>query len=238
MPGDHVTAPPRAVPVPGPVAVPAPLAGLYGKLPARGDFIERRLSDTFVDRWDRFLAEGLRAAEAMLGPDFADRYLVSPFWRFALGPGIAGEGAVAGVFAPSVDRAGRYFPLTVAVDYGPGVAALAALTAAEGWMPFAEQLIFDALSPDGTLEALDDGVAALAVVPPLAATDIPGSGRMVATASLAGALVALASPESPPVLFWTLGSVDLPPRLISFGELPPAAGFAGFLDGVWEGERI
>lgn len=236
MSGDHVTAPPRAVPVPGPVA--APVAGLYGKLPARGDFIERRLSDDFVDRWDRFLAEGLRASEAMLGPDFTDRYLVSPFWRFALAPGIAGDGAVAGVFAPSVDRAGRYFPLTVAVDYGAGVAALAALTAAEGWTPFAEQLIFDALSPDGTFEALDDGVASLAVTPPVTVTTVPGSGRMVATASLAEALVALAPPESPSVLFWTLGSVDLPPRLISFGELPPAAGFAGFLDGVWEGERI
>ncbi|PWR22343.1 type VI secretion system-associated protein TagF [Zavarzinia compransoris] len=249
MPGDSLigtTAALAAVPVPGMAAEAAPpgernlppprLAGFYGKLPARGDFVGRRLSEAFVETWDRFLTEGLTAAAGRLGGGFADRYLVSPFWRFALGPGIAGPETVVGVFAPSVDRVGRYFPLTAALEL-PGESAPAALAAAEAWLPLAEQAIYDALMPDGSLETLDDTIAALPVAPPPAAAPAPEGGRMVQTSLLAQGLLALAAFPAPPVLFWTLGSVELPPRLLSFGALPSPTVFAAFLDGAWEGDR-
>lgn len=249
MPGDTVistTAALAAVPVPGAAAEaaqagernlpPPPVAGLYGKLPARGDFVGRRLPEAFVEVWDNFLNAGLTEAASQLGGAFADRYLVSPFWRFALAPGVAGAGTMVGVFAPSVDRVGRYFPLTAAVELPGSIGPSAALAAAEAWLPFAEQLIFDALMPDGSLEALDEGIAALPIALPPAAAAIPG-GRLVETSLLAPGLAALAAPAEAPVLFWTLGSVDLSPRLLSFGALPSPTVFAAFLDGAWEGKR-
>lgn len=211
---------------------PPPVAGLYGKLPARGDFVERRLSGQFIDRWDRFLNEGMVAASGVLGDRFTDLYLVSPFWRFALGAGVAGEATVVGVFAPSVDRVGRYFPLTIATELPAPTNPLAALAAAESWLPGAEALIFEALGPEGSFEALDDGVSALAVTEPPPAGP---SNLFIPAVSLSQALAVLVPMPPVAALFWTLGSATMSPGLITFGELPAAARFAAFLDGAWEG---
>uniref|UniRef100_UPI0013C2CB68 type VI secretion system-associated protein TagF n=1 Tax=Pseudomonas viridiflava TaxID=33069 RepID=UPI0013C2CB68 len=43
-----------------------------------------------------------------------DAYLVSPLWRFAVPANLLGSQPVAGVMMPSIDRVGRYFPLTIA----------------------------------------------------------------------------------------------------------------------------
>lgn len=87
-------------------------AGWHGKLPSLGDFATRRLSPPFVDAWDHWLSDGLAAMR--LKPDWLDRYLASPSWRFLLTPGVIGSTAWIGVLMPSVDRVGRYYPLTIA----------------------------------------------------------------------------------------------------------------------------
>nr|WP_233559970.1 type VI secretion system-associated protein TagF [Oleomonas cavernae] len=115
VPGSQVEPAPAAPAVtsdvvPAEEGRPPPIAGLYGKLPARGDFVERRLSSQFIDRWDRFLNEGMVAASGVLGERFTDLYLVSPFWRFALGAGVAGDGTVVGVFAPASTGSGAISP--------------------------------------------------------------------------------------------------------------------------------
>ena len=93
--------------------------GLYGKLPSHGDFLRRRVSDAFVDAWDAWLREGLTASRAALGERWLNVYLTSPAWRFVCGPGACGPAPVLGLMAPSVDRVGRYFPLTVVVELPP-----------------------------------------------------------------------------------------------------------------------
>lgn len=249
MPVEPVSVPgPQAVPVPqapaepveAPETAPAEegrppviVAGLYGKLPARGDFVERRLSGRFIDRWDRFLNEGMVAAAGVLGERFTDLYLVSPFWRFVLGAGLASDGVAVGVFAPSVDKVGRYFPLTIAAELDAGANPLAALAAAESWLPAAEGLIFEALGPDSRFETLDEAVAGLAVAPLPPPPAEPG--KFIPAVSLAQGLAALAPPAPVAALFWTQGSATMSPGMITFGELPPAARFAAFLDGAWEG---
>jgi len=90
------------------------LPGWYGKLPSLGDFASRRLEPLFVEPWDRWLAEAMaswREADAF----WLDHYLGVPPLRFALGPGVPFQKSpgYAGVLMPSVDRVGRYFPLTV-----------------------------------------------------------------------------------------------------------------------------
>ena len=75
------------------------LPGLYGKLPARGDFVRRRLPLAFVEPWDGWLQEAIVASRRALGERWLDVYLTSPMWRFALSAGLCGEPAAAGRMA-------------------------------------------------------------------------------------------------------------------------------------------
>ena len=89
--------------------------GLYGKLPAHGDFIDRNLPVSFITEWDLWLQQSLTASRAQCGEQWLDYYLVSPVWYFALSAGCVDESSWAGIILPSVDAAGRYFPLTLAI---------------------------------------------------------------------------------------------------------------------------
>ncbi|HET9018225.1 MAG TPA: type VI secretion system-associated protein TagF [Acetobacteraceae bacterium] len=95
--------------------------GLYGKLPARGDFVRLGLPGDFVTAWDDWLAHVIAASRDRVGAEWLPAFLEAPVWRFALAPGLAGAQAATGVWMPSVDRVGRYFPLTLAVTL-PAVA--------------------------------------------------------------------------------------------------------------------
>lgn len=102
--------------------------GFYGKLASRGDFVSRGLPQSFIQPWDQWLAAGLQASQQQLGEQWLQAYLVSPLWRFALAPGVCGESPVVGVVMPSIDRVGRYFPLTVAQLLAPGESLAAAVS--------------------------------------------------------------------------------------------------------------
>ena len=88
--------------------------GFFGKVPTRGDFVQRALPASFIAPWDRWLQAGIAGSQEILGDDWLDIYLTSPVWRFALSAELAGDLAVAGVLIPSVDGVGRYFPFTLA----------------------------------------------------------------------------------------------------------------------------
>jgi type VI secretion system protein ImpM len=89
-------------------------AGLYGKLPAHGDFVRRALPDSFVEPWDAWLQQGIAAARERLGDGFAAAWSAAPAWRFRLPAGACGPDAAAGVLLASEDMVGRRFPLTLA----------------------------------------------------------------------------------------------------------------------------
>ena len=66
----------------------------------------------------------LEASRFALGEEWLAAWLEGPIWRFALSPGICGPDAALGLWLPSVDRTGRYFPLTLAAvahDVEPAV---------------------------------------------------------------------------------------------------------------------
>lgn len=112
-----------------------PLTGLFGKVPAHGDFVRRGLPTSFVGPWDSWLQEGMAAARERFGPRWAELWDGAPPWRFALPAGACGPDAVAGVLLPSEDMVGRRFPITLAAlqahdDPLPGPAWFAALEAA------------------------------------------------------------------------------------------------------------
>ncbi|MEJ1168877.1 type VI secretion system-associated protein TagF [Variovorax sp. CCNWLW235] len=96
------------------------LPGWFGKLPGMGDFAHRRLPESFRSEWDHWLQRGLARLKDR-HTDWMAHYLQAPVWCFALGPGVAGEGAWIGVMMPSVDGVGRYFPITLAVEFDASV---------------------------------------------------------------------------------------------------------------------
>jgi type VI secretion system ImpM family protein len=105
-------------------SAPPPTAGWFGKIPALGDFVSRRLPAEFIEAWDIWLSEELFGAQEKLGENWLESYLKAPIWRFALMPGALDARHWFGVLMPSVDRIGRQFPLTFAASFAPAVEAL------------------------------------------------------------------------------------------------------------------
>ena len=136
--------------------------GIHGKFPSHGDFITRRLPREFVDGWDGWLQHAISASKADLGDTWLDTYLTSPIWSFALGQGICGANAWAGVLMPSVDRVGRYFPLTLAVAVPSELSPCEIMVNNSGWFERARSLALSSLEQDDfSLDTFDASVADL-----------------------------------------------------------------------------
>lgn len=105
--------------------------GWFGKLPGSGDFVHRRLGAPFLLRWDAWLRHELLAMRQR-HPDWVASYLTAPVWRFTLAPGLLEVRGALGILMPSVDRVGRYFPLTLIHWFGDG-AEPSALADAQRW---------------------------------------------------------------------------------------------------------
>lgn len=120
--------------------------GFYGKLPAAGDFVTRRLPHDFVRAWDRWLAEHI---VSLIG---SDDWPASIALRFVSGGGAFGP--AAGIVVASRDRVGRRFPLLIAAPLPSTSAELA--NRADDWfvaLEGAAAAAQDGLSPDD-LDAL------------------------------------------------------------------------------------
>ena len=224
-----------------------PLAGFFGKLPSRGDFIGRHLPKTFVVPWDGWLQTAIAHSRAQMGEEaWREYYCTSPIWRFALGAGLCGADPYAGILMPSMDRVGRYYPLAIAVPLAPDGPLLALPIASEAWFQQAEGLALAALERDELdLDAFSRQVAALGG--PLA-PDAPSAKTSNGNAwycplprpldltraapALANHLLRRAFPEVS--LWWTEGSEWIARCLLICAGLPPTAGFAALLRGDWQ----
>ncbi len=231
--------------------------GFYGKLPSHGDFLRRRVDEGFVAVWDEWLQECLQATRAALGPRWLDIYLTSPVWRFACAPGVFGRRPVVGLMAPSVDRVGRYFHLTIVAALPDHVNIVNAVTAGGSFFDSAERLALDALAAErGDFETFDRQVAALGMeldaltAPVRFALDRSASAVLgeslsrwripIATPVELGpvfqALVAerLLAVHDPAVIWWTDGSEYVEPSCLISRGLPEPETFAALLDGAWD----
>lgn len=185
--------------------------GFYGKLPSQGDFVSRRLPWEFTSAWDEWLQQGMHASRLALGERWLERYLAAPVWRFQLAAGVCGSQGWRGFFFASVDRVGRYFPLTVAVPDDAGIApAVATLAGDDAQWILCEDRALAALDPRLALEDFDRDVQSLAL-PPAQAGD-------------AGAPAAA-------LCLHTTGTDAVPATSLVFPALPPAASFSALLAG-------
>lgn len=221
----------------------APRLGFFGKLPARGDFVTRRLTRDFTDPWDAWLQDAIAMSAQQLGAEWLDTYLTAPIWRFLLSSGICGQGPMLGVMMPSVDRVGRYFPLTLAVTVADCAAPAKAMLTAGAWFDEVEQLALSALEDDADLDRIDQ--QAEAVAPPSAeqpgaasyrtdravSVELGEGGVDAAAGAIDGVLGLLAARYT---LWWTSGSARCKPALVFSESLPSVERFAALLDGRWE----
>lgn len=231
--------------------------GFYGKLPCRGDFLQRRAPQDFVDVWDGWLQECIHESRQRLQDSWLETYLTAPVWRFVLSSGVCGEGVYAGIFVPSVDRVGRYFPLTVIAQLERGDCPITMACGSSAWFEGAEALVLDALESEAldfdtfderialTRERLNVGSLEDSQLPTriLGGSEFPAVlGQwhmpMASAESLQGAVNAFAYREmsralQPLAMWWTQGSGALSPSWLATRGLPSARGFVAMLTGSW-----
>ncbi|MER8555629.1 type VI secretion system-associated protein TagF [Mesorhizobium sp. M0220] len=130
------------------------LPGFYGKMPATGDFVARRLPGDFVRAWDRWLAQHV---VPLIG---WEPWPHSTPLRFLTGAGFVG--ASAGIILQSADRVGRQFPLSVVVQLSEAPVELAY---ANAWFGEIEKVAIAAQGGELTPDELDAALAGLPVPP-------------------------------------------------------------------------
>jgi type VI secretion system protein ImpM len=182
------------------------VAGFYGKLPARGDFVRFGLPRAFTDPWDDWLREAIAGSRERMGDDWLPAYLEAAIWRFALPPGLCGSLPVVGTMLPSVDKAGRYFPLTFAAlcDRHEGV---------DAWLDRCEDAGLAALEQDTP----PDAIAASIGLPDVALHDRDRDGA--------------ASCDS---IWWTEGAPRVLPTRLIFQGMPDVAAYTAMLGDITE----
>jgi type VI secretion system protein ImpM len=224
-------------------------AGLFGKLPAKRDFIGANASRRFLDVWEPWLQAGLATSKQTLGQAWIEAYNRAPIWRFWLGAGLCGE-ATIGAFMPSVDGVGRSFPLAIFAGEGGESLPPPELDPNHDWCEAAEAILLSALEADATLEAVAARVAAMPK-PVLEPRSRPVAGMQ----KLAGAVLArdIDRQVSPAFLaarrfghrdvfaglsfWWTIGGEGFPPLALSQVGLPPATRFGDLLTGAFGDSR-
>jgi type VI secretion system protein ImpM len=135
--------------------------GWYGKIPYLGDFASRRLPQTFIGPWDGWLQQSIAASRTQLAARWLEVYLHSPIWRFVLLPGVIGNSLWAGLMMPSVDKVGRHFPLTLAVELVPQPGLFVAVMAARQWYAELEDAALATLDTGYPVEQFEASLAEL-----------------------------------------------------------------------------
>lgn len=223
-------------------------SGLYGKLPAKRDFIAVGASRGFLGVWEPWMQSGLSASRLALGSAWQPAFLRAPIWRFWLGARICGA-PVLGAFMPSVDGIGRYFPLTLFDRAGADdPVAPPEYETFEGWFERAEAVLLSALADGTRFEDLTEMAGRL----PSPESPCPDPVEAGAVRARDGSLVALADAgafgrvmaalrpadrgrvHGGMSYWWTAGGDDFPPRAVACLGMPAPELFSGMLTGRFE----
>ena len=135
--------------------------GFFGKVPAHGDFISRRVSEALVGNLDAWLQQCLTASRLALGERWTEVFRISPLWRFAVSPGLWADGAVCGISMPSVDRVGRYFPMVSVYEFEESVALMSLPFNSGDWFSALETTLLTCLDDDFDVDAFDQALNVL-----------------------------------------------------------------------------
>jgi type VI secretion system protein ImpM len=220
-------------------------AGLFGKLPAKRDFIGTNASRRFLEAWEPWLQAAVATSKQMLGDAWIDTYNRAPIWRYWLGSDFCGE-AMIGAFMPSVDGVGRSFPLAIFVGEGDALLAPPELEPNGAWFEAAEAVLLAALEPGATLELIAERVAGLPApaLEPRRAKDggfeqLANGGVLardltdVSAAFLAARGFGRRRAFASQTFWWTIGGEGFPALALLEVGFPPATRFADMLTGAF-----
>ncbi len=224
----------------------ADVPGFYGKFPELGDFVNRRLPQEFIDNWDEWLQQSISSSREQLGENWLNAYLTSPIWRFAVDRGLLGDFPWCGLLMPSVDRVGRYFPLTLACRLPLDASLFSVFYNGGAWFDAAEQVILKALEEGLEMNDFDNQVVSLGnlehVAMPFSHQPDKGFGQAwrmpLADSDCKPGLSGLAQNLIVQRLgthsaWWSSGSENVAPSLLFCSELPRPRDFAAMLLGNW-----
>lgn len=217
-------------------------SGLFGKLPAKRDFVSNGAPRRFLDVYEGWLQGGIASSRQSMGAGWQDAYLRMPIWRFWLGSAYCGATAM-GAFMPSVDAVGRYFPLSIfAIADGESFLP-PELDPADAWFGAVEATLLDALDPAAPYERLLAAVAALPD-PPSRTPAVAGVRRLsfgavaavdppvpIADTFAAARIAAHAAHHARQCCLWTAGGDGFPPMLLVDARLPDPARFPALITG-------
>jgi len=197
--------------------------GVFGKLPAKRDFLSLKLPHAFRTPWENWMQESLAVCREMLGDAFQGQFLTAPLWRFWLGRDICGL-AATGVIMPSVDGIGRYFPLCICACGEPGeTIAPPPVNSFDAWHAAVEDRLLTTLDPAYTFDAelLLEG---------LELQQPSGTGEATAEALLFDLFAAdIQDVVARQSWWWTVGGEGFAPRVLRFAGLPGPDSFKAFL---------
>lgn len=225
--------------------------GYFGKIPVRGDFLSHRLPPEFLEPWEDWVRISLETSRQQFGSSWLEYYLTSPIWHFALSPAICGDASWIGVFMPSVDAVGRYFPLTIAAPAPQEPSTASFLDYANTWFTKAECLAHSCLDDNFDLVAFEEAIVLLSAPESQISDNLPiaeisgdnrckNAWRISATTANDLSLVyprlqqkMLSQLFSSYSLWRTAGSGSVAPSYLITQGLPPPEGYAAMLDGDW-----
>ncbi len=226
--------------------------GFYGKLPVVGDFVSRQLPNDFILSWDKWLQSSLAVSKEKLAGDWMQAYLTSPIWRFALSPGLCGNDAWLGIVMPSVDRVGRYFPLTIACKVPSHYSLIDFFVKAKHWFNAAEAVAISALEDDLSIidfEQMVQEISLLAVKQlqqkeiDLTQDDLPHvsilfseySNEIVQVNNINTQLASLLKANTEGYSLWsTAGSEQIRPGCMVLKGMPAVSIYTGFITGKFQ----
>ena len=198
--------------------------GVFGKLPAKRDFIALNLPHEFRGPWEDWMQASIAATRDQLGAAFQEQFLTAPLWRFWLGKSICGL-AACGAFMPSVDGVGRYFPLSICAcgEAGESVAPPAS-GSNNAWYGMVEDRLLSTLADNYEFDAEHL----------LGGLDLPCVTASTGEASPDALISRLFAEDMQNVVadqswWWTVGGANFAPRVLRFHGLPDPYEFATFL---------
>jgi type VI secretion system protein ImpM len=218
--------------------------GLYGKLPAKRDFIAVSTPRGFLDAWEPWMQGGISASRQDLGDAWQEAFLRAPIWRFWLGADLCGT-TVLGAFMSSLDGVGRYYPLTL-LAWAEEREAIAPpdLDPHEAWFAKAEDFLLSTLEPDVPFESTTEALEGLDppphAPPPMTQDMIPlahgGMALPVKERPFGEVFTSLRIADHARVytaatFWWTVGGEGYEPIALSGARMPDPFLFSDMLTG-------
>lgn len=209
----------------------APIAW-FGKLPAEGDFIGRRLPGPVARKVEGWITAGLESLAGGHPEDWTERYAAAPRWSFVMNGGVWSDAGVIGCVAPSGDRFGRRVPLVVLQEVDEARIGTR-LPPSSTWFADLDALVRRAIADGWSAERFDRGLATLDAIPGDADSTAGARSQLGILDPSAEAARRLAGPDLRELLatrsarsyWWADGSPARPARRLAHAAEPDRALF-------------